>query len=445
MNGREALLFENVLMIIFRRWDISVDAFRRWLVMMCLCMSGGIIFWLPFLSEIFYKPLQEALGLDNTQYGKMISIFGISSLICYFPGGWLADRVSPRKLITISCIVTGLSGFYFTKLPSYNIACAIHAFWGVSTVLTFWGAMIKATRNWAPANRQGKAFGILEAGRGLAEAVSATIALGLFALLGEGIRGVTGAIVMFSGLNILIGVMIWFVLDDSAQPSAEKKERVKLFDIIKAMKIPAVWLIAIVIITAYSAYWGLYYYTPYAQDVFGMTAVMAGAIGAGKMWLKPIPATAAGLLADKLGSSKAVAYSFLILIVCYIVSALLPGDPKYIAVMLFAIILASAAVFASRGIYFALLEEGSIPLALTGTATGIISVIGYTPDIFMPILGGFVRDKYPEKGYTYLFLFITAMCTLGLLASLMIMRQSVNQKRKTDDSRNNSIASNKND
>ena len=87
-----------------------MSIFRRWLVMTILCLSGGIIYFLPFLGEVYYIPLQGALGLSKTQLGSLMSAFGITSLIFYFPGGWLADRVSPRKLISFSCVSTGIGG-----------------------------------------------------------------------------------------------------------------------------------------------------------------------------------------------------------------------------------------------------------------------------------------------------------------------------------------------
>ena len=68
---------------------------RRWLVMTVLSFSGGIIFLLPFLQEVYYLPLAQALSLNNTQVGSLMSVFGTTSLIVYFPGGWVADRVSP--------------------------------------------------------------------------------------------------------------------------------------------------------------------------------------------------------------------------------------------------------------------------------------------------------------------------------------------------------------
>ena len=87
-----------------------MSIFRRWLVMRILCLSGGIIYFLPFLGEVYYIPLQDALGLSKTQLGSLMSAFGITSLIFCFPGGWLADRVSPRKLISFSCVSTGIGG-----------------------------------------------------------------------------------------------------------------------------------------------------------------------------------------------------------------------------------------------------------------------------------------------------------------------------------------------
>ena len=82
--------------------------FRRWLLITVLGFSGGIIFLLPWLFEVFYTPLGSALGLNHTELGSLVSIFGIVSMICYFPGGWLADRVSSRKLITTSLLATGV-------------------------------------------------------------------------------------------------------------------------------------------------------------------------------------------------------------------------------------------------------------------------------------------------------------------------------------------------
>ncbi len=405
---------------------------RRWLVMACLCLSGGFIYLIPFLREVYYIPLQEALGITNTQLGVLMSVFGATALITYFPGGWLADRFSARKLITLSMVATGVTGLYFATFPSYPISVALHAFWGVTCSLTFWSAMIKATRNWAPPEQQGKAFGILESGRGIAEVVGSTALLAVFALLGSGEFALSWVVIGFSAINIAIGVMAWYSLEETGREGLDPVEkRIGLQQIVTVLKLPAVWLISIVIMAAYSAYWGSYYFTPYATDVFLMSVVFGGAIGVGKMWVKPLAALGAGFLADRAGISKTVVWCFAVVIVSFGVFIFAPGNSNLVALLIVNTAIASVAIFALRGIYYALLEEGAIPLAVTGTAAGVVSVFGYTPDVFMPLVGGALLDRYPGRvGYNYLFLVIVILSVLGLLSALDIYRSSSKRPNK---------------
>ena len=101
-----------------------------------------------------------------------------------------------------------------------------------------------------------------------------------------------------------------------------------------------------------------------------------------------------------------------------------PGAPTLVPFLLINVIIISGAVYALRGIYFSLLEQGGIPMAVTGTATGVVSVIGYSPDIFMPIIGGMILDASPGAGeYQTLFLVVTAFCFLGLIAAYVVYRK----------------------
>lgn len=398
-----------------------MSAIRRWLEMTCLALSGGIIFMLPFLREVYYIPLQQALRISNTQLGWLSGIFGATSMICYFPGGWLADRFSPRKLMALSLWATGTAGLCFAAFPSFPVSMLIHAFWGVSITLTFWSALIKAVRHWAPAGAQGRAFGILESGRGIAELGSSSAFLAVFAWLGSGARALARVVILFSLANILLGLMTWLVIDDRVRESPQEKppgRTIGLMEVRAVLRMRAVRLISAVILTAYSAYWGAYYFTPYATDVFMMSVALGGAIGVGKMWLKPFVAPLAGYVADRAGVARTVARCFAVLVVSFLVFAFLPGRAALVPVLIANAAVASLAIFAQRGIYFALLEEGSVPLPVTGTATGFVSVAGYAPDVFMPLLGGVLLDRYPgPPGYRLLFLFIAILCLFGLLAA----------------------------
>ena len=131
---------------------------EKWLTMVLLCLSGSIIYWLPFLSESYYVPMQDAFGFSKTQMGLLSGTFGAASLIGYFPGGWLADRFSPRKLIFTGLMIISVSGYFFSTLPSFKISLLCFGLWGLATAGIFLSAMIKATRNWASSEEQGRAF-----------------------------------------------------------------------------------------------------------------------------------------------------------------------------------------------------------------------------------------------------------------------------------------------
>jgi hypothetical protein len=86
------------------------------------------------------------------------------------------------------------------------------------------------------------------------------------------------------------------------------------------------------------------------------------------------------------------------------------------------ILFGSTAIFGLRALYYAIFEEARIPLVVTGTAVGIVSVVGYTPDIFVNYFGGVILDAAPGlAGHQHFFMFQAAFAGLGLLSALTMM------------------------
>ena len=395
--------------------------------MVLLCLSGSIIYWLPFLSEIYYVPMQDAFGFSKTQIGLLLSTYGTVSLITYFPGGWLADRVAPRKMISTALVITAAGGVVFSTYPSFEICLFLHGLWGVSTGCVFWAALIKATRNWASEEEQGRAFGFLEGGRNLSDMVIATVTLAVFAYRGGSDAALSEQILFYALAALLLGIFVWFVMEDdtaTTERGREIRSTVSLSDIGKVLKLPIVWLLAIIIMAAYSGYWGAVYFTPYATETFELGSVLGGAVGTAKLWIAALAAVVAGFIADKIGPAKAVFWAFILMTFGFLVFALLPGRPGLLPLLLINVAVVSAAVYALRGIYFSLLEQGGVPIAVTGTATGIISIIGFTPDIFLPTLAGVILDANPGAGgYQLYFLLIASLSLIGLIAAFVVYRK----------------------
>jgi len=422
-----------------------MSALRRWLTMTCLATSAAVIYLLPYSTEVYYKPLQEALGLDNKEIGWLMSTLGVVNMLGYLPGGWLADRFSPRVLLTFSLAASGAVGFYFATFPSYGMCIFVYAAWGLTSVMTFWSALIKATRDWGGRDEQGRAFGLLEGGRGVVRLALSSLGVAVFGWFADKVAGFATVVVLYSSLNVALALAVWLVLrqpaGDTTGDGTEERSGVSLREVLEVLRLPAIWLITLVIFSAYGLYLASFYFTPFATDVFGLGVVAAGALATGKMALRPIGAVAAGFAGDRVGASRMIAASFVVASASFAAFALFPSysdpgstGPSLWILLLFVgnVLLATFCLYALRGLYYALLEEGAVPAALTGTATGVVSVLGYTPDIFLPPVAGALLDRYPGgEGYRYLYIMVSVLALAGVVAALVFMRRSGGRTQAT--------------
>ena len=69
--------------------------------------------------------------------------------------------------------------------------------------------------------------------------------------------------------------------------------------------------------------------------------------------------------------------------------------------------------------------EAKIPLAVTGTAVGFISIVGYTPDIFAGPLMGYFLDADPGPvGLQNTFWVMSAFTIIGFIAAFWFYKVS---------------------
>ena len=87
---------------------------KKIIVLILMMLALSTIYILPYLRYSFYIPLQEAMGLvgQNEKYGTLTSIYGIANFLLYIPGGWIADRFDPKKLMVFSMVSTGALGLW---------------------------------------------------------------------------------------------------------------------------------------------------------------------------------------------------------------------------------------------------------------------------------------------------------------------------------------------
>ena len=408
---------------------------NRYLILLVLALGAVSIYFLPYLRWTFYDSLFEGVGLTNTQFAATLSIYGVTSMIFYAPGGYLADKFSPRKMLAFAFLAAGALGIWYATFPGFIAQMIIYALWGVITTAFMWSTMLKVANSLGTGEEQGRMFGLLEGGRGVINVAVAFIALYFYGKLGETVAGVAGIIVGTSILCFVAAILAWFIIPDKVAGAAD---RIQVKDIGKVLKIPAVWIIAIVVLSCYSVYIGSTYLTPYMTEILGLSATAAGAIAIAKSYcLQFVAAPVGGAVADKLGSiSFVVACCFVIIVAALAGFAFLPASPSVLIIAIVLMLLFSAGIFAMRGIYFATLDEcQKVPRSLMGTAIGVVSVIGFFPDVYMNAIVGAMMDAYPgAAGYKHVFLIMLGFAVVGLIASVVLNRKIKKNKQENAES-----------
>ena len=401
--------------------------------MLALVTAGEMIFSLPYHLTRYFRPtVREVFNFSNTDLGDIFVPYGIVAMLCYFPGGILADRFPPRKLMTFALVATGLGGFYFMTLPGVVGTSVLYAYWGVTSILPFWCALIRATRMWGGQLAQGRGFGFLDGGRGLLAAMFASMAVFLFsAKIGadptiasayERAQAFQVVVFYYSALTVAAGIVVWLYIPDPPA-SEERLAPTALSDVRAVLGNRSVWLQAIIVICAYCGYKGLDNYSVYAYDALGMDETSAARFTATFGYIRPAGAIIAGFLGDRFGIAKMIAMLFASLVATYTMLAFLDASPRLLFLVYANLLVSAFGVYALRGLYFALLEETRVPDSLTGAAVGLISVLGYTPDIFFyPIAGRLLDAASGIAGHQNTFLFLAGIATTGLAVTIFLIR-----------------------
>lgn len=374
----------------------------------------------------------EVFALSNTQLGDIFAVYGVIAMLAYFPGGLIADKFQPRKLMALSLLATALGGIYLYSIPDASGLALLFGYWGVTSILLFWGAMIKVTRQWGATDSQGMAFGLLDGGRGFVASLFASAAVLILSLSTEANNdsGLQQVILFYTLVTLLAAAVIWFVLpNDSEGSNSSSNSGINRLHIVETLKNSNVWIQGGIVIAAYCGYKALDNYGIYAVDVLGMTQLESAEFTTLASYSRPIAAIAAGLIVDRFSASSVIKVLFAALMAAFVLLAALDPSANPPAEMVWFVManlmITFVAVYALRGVYFALLEESNIKLHSTGTAVGIISVLGFTPDIFFAPITGRILDANPGfVGFQHYFLALAVVALAGLVLSAILVKRT---------------------
>ena len=414
-----------------------------WVSLACLAICYAAIFNPVYVRYFLYDAMREAMQITNTQLSMLQfgSIF--LQLFTSIPSGWLADKVSPKKLL--------LSGLFWRCpivilmllwLDVYWIQFILYMIMSIS-MIGFVPAILRCVRIIGGQGKQSAIFGFFESGHGTIAMLGNFLALYIFSRFTDPVLGYKAAFLSMGIVCWLAAILVFFCFEDIPieereieHPTGEKAYKPSVWQTLwMIVKDPNIWLISLVIFSVYGIYSNSSYFTPYFTGVLGAAVTITGAFSIIRDYgAKIFGGLLGGQLAQKLGSTSLLNCICLLTdaVLILIVSRMTPDTPHVLLISMVFVLANSYIMCMAKATYWANLGEAGIPIEYTGIATVVISLFGFSgADVFFPLTAGRLLDSHPDNlayAYHVYFTVMIIACLLGAIAAYTIHRR--NKRRK---------------
>jgi sugar phosphate permease len=419
----------------------------KWLIFALLSMAYLLVFFHRLAPAVVAVDMMQDLNAGPALMGLFASAYFYPYALMQFPVGLLADSWGPRRTITAFFVVAS-AGSLLLGMGSTMTEAMIGRFlvgMGVAPVMVH---TMKIITRWFRLQEFTFVMGIFMAVGG----VGALLASAPFAYLSDvlGWRSCFVAIGLF-GLVVTAGIWI-FVRDRPEEMGFDPPEilaaaghtpgsNISLWLGIKTvLKSGHFWPLAIWFFFSsgvsftFAGLWG----GPYLMHVYGLTKPEAGQvlgmIAVGMVLGSPFLSYTAGHL---ITSRKVMLiWAAGIVLILYSILAFLPGGLNipflYLVCFLLGIFGTAIVIIA-----FTLTKE-LFPLAIAGTATGLINLFPFLGGSSMQVVSGIVlqsyegvQANYSADAYGRGFLLFVGASAIALLATLLVKETSSPLKRTT--------------
>lgn len=427
-------------------------------LLVLVSMGSSIIYSPAYLKYVFYNQLLEALQITDGQLGAVTAAYALTATICYLPSGILADKIRVRVLGWVGFIGTALLTYLYAMVPSfaashgaefaYGLLYFIHVAMGITTILIWWGIRFKLIRLISDGDEDyskkiGFSYGVYGAAGLIMGIINAAILSALHHSVGLGVQVLLG----FLGTVILVlGLLTFFYVPRFAGEIGTGNSGFSLAIVGRALSLPVVWIAALCLFLVYFFYSNMYYITPYFTDIIGADQSVTDMVSVVRTYgVTLLSGPIFGILATKAKSaSKVIVCGSLVAAGVLAAINVVPSSPSIILIVAGLQMLLAFIANGVFGICSSQLSEGRVPLSVFGTATGLLSVIGFFPDTICPIWFGGIIDgakaKYEASGdiadlaagYHTIFWYMAGAATLAAVFAAVLVVYVKANKAKLD-------------
>ena len=381
--------------------EIDKTRWQRRMTLLGCFLHFDLSFMLWVLFGALGIPLSEAAKLSPSEKGLVVATPILAGSLLRVPIGMLVDRFGGKRIgmlhLTFLFIPLGLASQIKPTLPSLLVIGAMLGAAGASFAI----ALPLASR-WFPPDRQGLAMGVAAAGN------SGTVITNLVAprlAIAIGV-GATFGIAM----GALAIVLIAFTLLAREAPRTTQTPRRTL----PSLRDPDLrWMCLFYAIT-FGGYVGLASFLPlYLRDRYSLPPITAGYITASLSFLGSVSRPIGGIISDRLGGSRVLAFLLIPIAIAYGLESQQPPLETMVGLLgvsMLCLGLGNGAVFQMVPQRFA--RE-------IGLVTGVVGAIGGIGGFILPNVLGQARAVTGSFATGFVILTALAAGATLLLRALM--------------------------
>lgn len=401
----------------------DLTGIHKWFLIILISMGSSIVYTPMYLKGVFYDPLMTALNCTNADLGAMVSFYGIVALICYLPSGIVADKFRMRTLAWVGFAGTAILTFLYAMLPSIQMCYVLFGGMGITSILIWWGTRFKVIRLCCEEDEYPARIGVSYSIYGAAGLILGMINVAIVAAIPDSTLAMQSVIIFLGVLISILAVLSFIFIPDFKGEINKDSKLFSLADAAEAIKTPGVLWACLGYFCVYCVYQGATYTTPYLSQALGTDANVVNVVGLIRTYgIGLLAGPIIGAIAAKAKSSKTIMGCFVLAIVVLGAFIILPQDPGMSIMASCLVVAFGFATYGAFSIGSSPLSELGIPMRIFGTAAGILSVIGFLPDVFIHTWYGSLIDASGNAAFSQIFGFEIMFAVAGIAFLFMCIR-----------------------
>lgn len=362
---------------------------------------------LPFIGREFV--------LSKTEQGALITAFAIAYMLTQIPGGMLADRFGPKRMLVTSLVLwsafTALTGV----VGGLVALVVVRALFGVGQGL-FPGAAFKAVaERTRPAQRASAAGAMLasnQVGAGIAPLIVAPL------ILAVGWRD-TFLVVAAGGLVIGVALFLFFPRPLPAhvtQAPVESSVPAEALPRGAVLRSTSVWKFAGLFCAVNMVGYGLITWVPsYLLEARGVSLALAGVASAIPFLVQTLGTLLGGWLFDRYFHDRARVFVIPVLLVAAVLLVLMALAQSAIEFTIYETLALGVVGLAVMGVLG--MPVRALPTAVVGAGMGAVNVGGQLAGVIAPVAMGFLVDTF---SYAAAFGFLVVSLVVGAVLAFLV-------------------------